>query len=209
MGIVRQAEKMIASDRGMAFVGVAQAARLVDMSARGVTFSESVRDATLFGIYVIDPTKVSEVFPDPNRFELGLQTAYAITARPDPSLMPSLRYVLSILELTHRLESKHALVQRLHRALDVLAGTEAPWSDPGQAAAVYQDTVSTLDRRIQVTGDPSRLQTPAVAEEIRALLLAGIRYAWLWRQLGGRRWHLVMRRSSIRRDLERQEGSIA
>ena len=40
-----------------------------------------------------------------------------------------------------------------------------------------------------------------VFDEIRALLLAGIRYAWLWRQKGGRRWHLLLRRTTIRRDL--------
>ncbi|MEZ5557402.1 MAG: DUF489 family protein [Pseudomonadales bacterium] len=40
---------------------------------------------------------------------------------------------------------------------------------------------------------PQVLQREQTAEEIRALLLAGVRFAWLW-QLGGRRWHLILRR---------------
>jgi high frequency lysogenization protein len=36
-----------------------------------------------------------------------------------------------------------------------------------------------------------------MAERIRAILLAGARAAWLWRRLGGRRWHLIFTRSQI------------
>ena len=43
----------------------------------------------------------------------------------------------------------------------------------------------------------SQLNQNEVADEIRSLLLGGIRFAWLWRQLGGRRWHLIMRRNPI------------
>jgi high frequency lysogenization protein len=32
---------------------------------------------------------------------------------------------------------------------------------------------------------------------VRALLLAGIRAAFLWRQLGGRRWKLVLQRRRL------------
>ena len=46
---------------------------------------------------------------------------------------------------------------------------------------------------------------------IRALLLAGIRSAVLWRQLGGRRWRLVTQRQrllQIAHDLSQQLGSV-
>ena len=35
------------------------------------------------------------------------------------------------------------------------------------------------------------------ADIIRALLLSGIRAAFLWRQLGGRRWSLLLRRKKL------------
>jgi high frequency lysogenization protein len=37
--------------------------------------------------------------------------------------------------------------------------------------------------------------------EIRALLLAGIRSARLWRQLGGHRWQLVISRRKLLNEL--------
>lgn len=45
------------------------------------------------------------------------------------------------------------------------------------------------------------LQQPNNAAKIRALLLAGIRSARLWRQLGGHRWQLVFSRSKLLKEL--------
>ena len=67
--------------------------------------------------------------------------------------------------------------------------------------ALYQDTISTFKQRIQVQGDSRFLQQPANASKIRGLLLAGIRSARLWRQLGGHRWQLVFSRRKLLREL--------
>ncbi|MCY1460592.1 High frequency lysogenization protein HflD [compost metagenome] len=67
--------------------------------------------------------------------------------------------------------------------------------------ALYQDTLSTLRQRIQVHGDMRQLQQPSNASKIRALLLAGIRSARLWRQLGGHRWQLVFSRRKLLSEL--------
>ena len=53
-----------------------------------------------------------------------------------------------------------------------------------------------------MTGDPELLRQEGIADSIRALLLGGIRFAWLWHQLGGRRWHLVLKRGEILRALK-------
>lgn len=41
------------------------------------------------------------------------------------------------------------------------------------------------------------LQDSRNADKVRALLLAGIRSAMLWRQLGGRRWQLLFSRRKL------------
>ncbi len=64
-------------------------------------------------------------------------------------------------------------------------------------SGVYQDTLSKLSFRIQVHGNSQYLQQSQVSDQVRACLLAGVRAAMLWRQLGGRRWHLLFKRKSI------------
>jgi len=45
-----------------------------------------------------------------------------------------------------------------------------------------------------VSGNPQQLQQPAVVEKVRANLLAAVRSAVLWRQVGGRQWQLLVYR---------------
>ncbi len=64
-------------------------------------------------------------------------------------------------------------------------------------SGIYQDTLSHQRFRIKVTGSSQHLQDSRNADIIRALLLAGIRAAFLWRQLGGRRWKLLLQRKKL------------
>jgi high frequency lysogenization protein len=61
-------------------------------------------------------------------------------------------------------------------------------------AELYVSTLSTLKPRVLVNGSPLILQQQPVVERIRAALLAAVRAAVLWRQLGGRQWQLVLKR---------------
>jgi len=61
-------------------------------------------------------------------------------------------------------------------------------------AELYAGTLSTLRPRVMVTGNPQWLQQPALVERVRASLLAAVRSAVLWRQIGGRQWQLLLHR---------------
>ena len=67
--------------------------------------------------------------------------------------------------------------------------------------SLYEDTISTFNRRIKVMGDITYLQQPSAAAQIRTLLLTGIRSAMLWYQLGGRRWQLIFKRKKLLADI--------
>lgn len=64
-------------------------------------------------------------------------------------------------------------------------------------ADIYSQTISTLTPRIMVSGENNQLQNPENANKVRALLLAGVRSAVLWRQCGGRQWQLLFQRKTL------------
>lgn len=177
----------------LALAGVAQAACLVHRVAQGQTVTEAERQALLRTVPTHNAPDLEAVFPDPRAFALGIDMAgdalSGKTRHPEV-----LHYSLQIIELARMLGRVPQVVEKLGRLLD---GVDPQAPDEVQLGGIYQQTVSTLGRRIQVTGDPQVLQQEAVAERIRALLLAGVRLAWLWQQLGGRRWHLVLRRRAL------------
>lgn len=146
-------------------------------------------------------------------FSTGKAAARGMLGRPDEDQVQALRYALAVIDASNRLRRHPKVVERLSDGIGklpeltepdtaVIPGWEMPWE---QIADLYVGTLGSLDSRIQVTGNASILQRPDVASKIRSLLLMGVRFAWLWRQLGGRRWHLLTHRNKIRSTIDSLE----
>lgn len=177
----------------LALAGVAQAAALVHRTAQGEALPDGPRRALLATIATRNAPDLASVFPDPAAFRIGVDMA--TQALSGSARQPQvLHYSLQLIELARLLGRVPQVVEKLGRLLDQLDGHTPDDAELGQ---IYQQTISTLGKRIQVTGDPQVLQQEGTANRIRAMLLAGVRLAWLWQQLGGRRWHLVLRRRAL------------
>lgn len=194
----------------VALAGVTQAAVFVDWVANARDPQPQASQALLRPVLIQDVPDLRDLVPDLSRFEVGLETLSTMLTAPGTEVVQPARYLLNILEIARRLRGRPSLVERLRNEIaanaNAFSGDEtesraAPERDAALAqllADIYLNTVSKMPRRVQVVGVPERLQQPKVAAHIRALLLSGVRFAWLWHQLGGRRWHLVTRRRAMR-----------
>ena len=181
----------------LSLAGVVLAADLVHAAAHGKHQDAAAAAAVKTAITSQHAENLREVFPQVGDFRTGVSTTVA-ALRGNPENPEALRYALQLIELASLLKQSPEVIERLGRELDLLP------QDPTDAeyAAAYQASISTLGKRIQVTGNPALLQQDETANNIRALLLGGIRFAWLWQQLGGRRWHLVLKRKQLLRAME-------
>jgi high frequency lysogenization protein len=182
--------------RSLSLGGIMLAAELVHSCARGIPQNQAAAQAVKRAITSQHAESMREVFPTIADFEPGV--ASAINAlRGKPERPEVLRYALQLIELASLLGKSDDARQRLGSSLDSLP--QQPTDT--ELAGVYQSSISTLGKRIQITGNPDLLQQTAIANEIRALLLGGVRFAWLWQQLGGRRWQLILQRKAALRSL--------
>lgn len=157
------------------------------------------------------PGAVRSVYGDSRALLPGLQ-ALEIQLNPttgQTGLAPSMRYTVSVLQLTSRLRRNNAALARLGEGIEGARRQVEHFhvthdSVIANLAETYQASVATLGNRIQVRGYAQYLQQPHVASRIRALLLAGVRNTLLWRQLGGRRWHFLLYRRHLLALLHRQ-----
>lgn len=62
---------------------------------------------------------------------------------------------------------------------------------------LYQQTISTMEPRIMVSGNALFLQQKTNSDRIRVLLLCGIRCALMWYLFGGRKWHFFFQSGKI------------
>ena len=74
------------------------------------------------------------------------------------------------------------------------------WGTGRRKTAVARVRLKEGNGRIIVNGNPQYLQNERTTDWIRTLLLAGIRAATLWSQLGGGRFDLMFGRKKIQRD---------
>lgn len=113
-----------------------------------------------------------------------------------------MRYVISIMYLARKLSSDKSMLAKIASGIENAERQAQHFSIThdnvyANIASLYQDTVSTLRLRIQVSGSIGYPQQPAVASRIRCLLFAAIRSAFLWQQLGGKRIHLAFYRKRL------------
>ena len=192
----------------VALGAVFQAAVVVDKIAKTGQCSESEISCLLSSLLVRNPGSTLDVY---DGSDIGLRNGYralvgALERDPASLQREPLRYVLALLGLEQQLNKRDDLLQLMGTRLDQIQNQCEHFSIThdnvvSSCAALYQDTISTFRQRIQVQGDSRFLQQPANAAKIRAILLAGIRSARLWRQLGGRRWRLLFNRRKLLNEL--------
>jgi high frequency lysogenization protein len=192
-------------DRALALAGVFQAVALVERVARADEPDAALLEATLAPLFRFDAGDVPAVYDGSANLALGLATLEQTLAGPrPPGTELVLRYALSLLQFERLYSAAPAMQRELRRQLQLIqlqggsAGLSAPATIDALAEA-WTSTLGTLRPRVLVSGDPQRLRDKRVVSLVRALLLAGFRSAVLWRQVGGSRWSLLLRRGALLR----------
>ena len=178
-------------DQTLALAGVFQAAQLVQQVARSGQVSGAHLESSLETLFKFDSQDVLDVYGSIAGLSLGLKTlVHQLRGEADPQDMEITRYVISLLHLEKKLRKHSALVEHIADGLKKTENQMEYFSLTHEnvlanLGSLYQETVSTLLPRIIVQGDQNLLSQQSNANKIRAILLAGIRSAFLWQQTGG------------------------
>ncbi|MEP5566667.1 MAG: high frequency lysogenization protein HflD [Halioglobus sp.] len=187
----------------IALAGVAQAARLVDQISRTGSYPIEFLEPSIHSLFEFDADDVGAIFGGVGGVKLGLNNLSAMLAsRQADESREIVRYVFNMLYLERKFSASSEMMSIVHSRLEHTSFRAEHFSGHvndvcHSVSGIYQDTLSKLRFRIKVSGSAQHLQDSVNADIIRSLLLAGIRSAFLWRQLGGRRWRLVLDRKRI------------
>lgn len=186
-------------NRVLALAGIAQCSKLVQDIARRGRAAEDAKRETLARIIVFDESDPEVALGGLESNALGL--ADLMVKRADPFLMERVRTLTAIVNLERFLCKQPQAIRALRSRLE----TFAEWLGSGdidsptsvdELAAIYTETLSHLGPRIMIKGEQSYLEDQRNVNEIRALLLAGVRCAYVFSELGGKKWHLFLNRKS-------------
>jgi high frequency lysogenization protein len=190
-------------ESNIALAGLCQAAALVKQIARNNEFDNHALTTSLNSIAITNSENTEQVFGDTNQLALGYQTLLEqLSNQSNNKDVEVTRYIANLLSIERKLSaSKKTMaalgerisnIQRQQLHLDL---TDSQMLS--NLASIYTDVVSPVTRKIQVAGEPTLLKHPDNQHRVRATLLAGVRAAVLWRQLGGKRRHILFNRQQI------------
>ncbi len=154
-----------------------------------------------------------ELYGSINNLKAGLSSmlyqlgAGSLTPDGKPKDMESTRYALGLLHLEKKLYKNPAVFEEVIQGIqDTQKKLEFFDKEheniTASLADIYANTISNIGPKIMVQGDQTHLANPTNAAKIRALLLAGIRAALLWRQAGGTRWKLLFERGKLQQQAD-------
>ncbi len=191
----------------LGLAGLLQAAAMVEQLANTGEAPIESTSPLLLSLFEFDPRTPAEVYGGVHGVDVGLNILKRLLAGSQAELRAVIRYSLSMLYLEKKLSGQQEMLQVLRTRLDHCAFNAEHFSRDinrlsSSVAAVYEDTISTFKYRIQVNGNVQVLQDRNKAAQIRAILLAGIRGAVLWRQSGGKRWHLLLSKRRLNSALQ-------
>lgn len=185
----------------MALAGVFQSAALVRATATTGSQDASALEASIASILRIDVDTAGDALGGVAGVRLGLEALIQQLDR-NPGELAVSQIAVAVLRVERKLAGRPGMLQTLRegieaiqRQVDHLGLIHA--SVLARLSELYASTLSNLRPRVVVQGNPLYLQQTAQIERIRSTLLAGVRAAVLWRQLGGSQWHLLLKRKQM------------
>ena len=188
-------------DRVLALAGLLQAVRLVQQMANNGQAETRPLAACIDSLFHFDAESTEAVYGSAEDLEPGLRRLVAQLDGSDRDAAQT-RIATNVLRLERRFIAQAASVEAVRSELESIS---SQWRELGpthpdllaRLGRLYAERISPLGPRVLVQGNPVYLTQPGVVGEVRATLLAALRSAVLWRQLGGSYWDVLVSRKAM------------
>ncbi len=196
------------SNQVVALAGIAQASYLVQQLATCGSADQDAMQASVESILKLDADSVGDVYGGLKGVRVGLQQLNDQLGSTDIHNPESARYSAAIVFLEKQLSNNPDMLAKIHSGIETAQLQSEHFGTLHEnilasLGDLYHSTISNLQPRIMVNGDPAYLARPDIVNKIRTLLLAGIRSAMLWRQCGGTRWKFLFYRRRLYAETQR------
>lgn len=189
--------------RVLALSGMALSAAAVQQLARsGQVLHDTVTDTLINSVLNLEPESTLAVYGSLEAMRPGFNTLLQQMGNGTQKDLELTRYMVGMIHLSRRLLNNKKALAELGRQLEQVSrqyhefGFER-YRILQSLASIYRELISPLGQPIRINGNPTHLKNEANQHHIRALLLAGVRSAVLWQQVGGKRRHFLFSRKRM------------
>ncbi|MBT8118395.1 MAG: high frequency lysogenization protein HflD [Gammaproteobacteria bacterium] len=188
-------------EQTLALAGIYQAASLVKQIANTGKANSAHIESSLETLFRFDADSVEQVYGSIAGVSHGIKVLHQHLVDRASRDIEITKYALSLIMLEKKLAANTNMLEEISKRLNKIESQFDFFSlshdnTIAKLGQIYKETISTLGPRIIVTGEQPYLSSESNASKVRALLLAGIRSAVLWRQCGGSRWQFLFGRKA-------------
>ena len=191
----------------IALAGIAQATHLVYQLATTGKADKEAMQASLNSLLTLDADNPVDIYGGLAGIKTGLEqlnSQLSTNKIPNPD---QARYAASLVFLESKFANEVEMQTTVQNKIQMAQKQSEHFGVNHEnvianLADIYHTTISTIKPRIMVNGEQSFLSSADIINKIRALLLAGIRSAMLWKQCGGSRWRFIFFRRKIQKEAE-------
>jgi high frequency lysogenization protein len=195
-------------ERTLALAGLFQATELVRQAANHGTWSGYAASSSLRSLFILESDSTADIYGGVSKVRLGVETLMAVL-QGENRYADSLRYAVGLLQIEKKFRRAGSIQEKVGQRLQEISRIGAELSQheredlqAHEISSLYCDTISRISPRIVVNGKPQYLRNERTVDWVRTLLLAGLRSAILWNQMGGGRFELMFGRKKILREAE-------
>ncbi len=187
-------------NKTIALSGIFQACLLIKQLAWEGKCNQEAFDTAIYSLLQIDSASVISVYQNLNNLNLGFKLLIDFLNKNKKKDIEITRYVFSLLYLEQKLVKRPDLINIIKSGI-TRANIQSNLfhlnheNVIANLAGIYVDTLSTFSFRIYINGNQTFLTNYHTTNKIRSILLAGIRSAVLWRQLGGSKLQLFFKKN--------------
>ena len=185
-------------NKTIALAGIHLALNDVQRIAWHADYHYSDIDTSIRSLFVRSPNDYLEVYGSLENLKPGLNAlSTSFRYKQDKQALERARYMVNLMMLSKKFSMNNALVKQVDTTLNMLEAAVDDLDNQrdyviDKIAHLYQNTLSKINPRIIVYGQPEILNNANHAAAIRTLLLAGLRGALLWYQAGGSQLGLLL-----------------
>jgi high frequency lysogenization protein len=182
--------------------GMLQAVTLLRELTQTGKVNAAAYESSIQSVFHVEAKTAVEVFGGLGGVKLGLEKILHTFDVQHTTDRLQNRYLLSLIHLQKKLSRSPKILNALLKRLEQIQKQVNYFSltHPiviSNLADVYLHTISTFRFRVVILGAQRVLHAKENMEKVRALLLAGLRSAVLWRQMGGSRLQILFSRAKI------------
>ncbi len=195
------------TNQAIALAGIAQATALVQQLARTGKADTNTLKTSIGSLLKLNSDSVINVFGSLAGIELGLKHLQQQLKGYNIENLEQARYAASLVFLERQLAKNTQMLNTVKQGIERVQVQSEHFeviheNILANLGDIYTNTLSNIQPRIMVNGDEKFLQQTNVVNKIRALLLAGVRSALLWRQCGGTRWKFLFYRGKLQDEIK-------